>query len=255
MSPRSLVASWRPALLGEVAWVRPDGVPDALPVVPLVERDRPVLALPYAHLEAARELAASPAVTLSVSDASFLVEDVPVAWAPATLELEEDPSGSAFMRRLLDQELRKHPPSRTLADTPLHRREHWWYVPRLLLTAVELGPARPFDGPRDPQDPLVSLAARGDLWLVTGRGMPGDADRLPGSAGADAAALLRHGARNEDLEGRWSERVRGRLRDGRLEDPTTTVDGPRLGSGLLGRWDAQRRLEKSCRAGLHSVGA
>jgi hypothetical protein len=120
------------ACLGELGWVGPSGA-YALTVVPLLLADRPAVALPYAWAEALRPLGDVGWAVLSLTEPRMTGK----GWRPCALAgratLIDDVEGAVVVEQLLDQELRKHPPSRVLADSPLLRRENWWYVPRLLV--------------------------------------------------------------------------------------------------------------------------
>jgi len=120
------------ACLGELGWVGPRGA-YALAVVPLVLGGRPAVALPYAWADALWPLADAGTAVLTVTDPRMTGP----RWRPCALAgrvtVVDDLDGGVVVEQLLDQELRKHPPSRVLADSPLLRRENWWYVPRVLV--------------------------------------------------------------------------------------------------------------------------
>ena len=120
------------ACLGELGWVGPRGA-YALAVVPLVLGGRPTVALPSAWVEVLRPLADAGRAVLTVTDPRMTGR----RWRSCALSgratVVDDLDGSVMVEHLLVQELRKHPPSRVLADSPLLRRENWWYVPRVLV--------------------------------------------------------------------------------------------------------------------------
>jgi hypothetical protein len=247
----------RAAAVGELAWLDRAGRPDACPVTPLLLGDEPAVAYPYGEAELARRVAAAAAVALVVSDDRMTGR----GWQPVALtgrpRLVEDRDGALFADRLLDQELRKYPPARAFADSPLLRREHWWYVPRLIVV-VEGAVAAPV-GPRpagagqllavagDPDRlyvDTVSCAEEGSGWLrVTSL-----AGRSPASG---PAVLLGHDFSAPDLE-RWTPwTTRGWLADQLLtieQRPGRTTLEPPL--GLWRRLRRQRRLELACRRAL-----
>jgi hypothetical protein len=247
-----LVEAWRRAQLAEVSWVHPVDGPDAAVVVPLLEDGRPVLALPYAELDLARRLADAEVATWSVAVPALSGGAEPVA-AAARVEVEEDPDGARFTASpLLDQVLAKHPPSRGRLDSPLLRREHGWYLPRLVVRTVELGPTF-------------------ELGFLEALGVSATTDGLPWLAGATQvaategtarfdvpdgpAALLQHGADVPDLETPWHRRWRGTVRDGRFTAAERDeLPMARRRPTLRDRVRAHRQLHRACLAGLREAG-
>src|SRR5690606_23965162 len=126
----NLVQSVRASTVAELSWIGAAGRPDALPAVPLLLMGEPAIAYPYAYADLARQIAASSRVALTLSGPRLTGRP----WQPLTVtarpRLIEDADGELFEAELLTEELRKFPPSRTLADSLLLRRENWWYVPR-----------------------------------------------------------------------------------------------------------------------------
>lgn len=160
-------------------------------------------------------------------------------------------------RMRLEQEVRKHPPSRALVDSPLLRREHWWYLPRLVLlldpVSVERTKAR--EGPADAvlaveQDGLSVAVVRVEDWTrdpLVLRGGPVD--------GRGPAALVGQEVAVPDAE-RWSvHRTTGTYAEGRLSG-TPPVPDRRLEPvpGLLARVRRQRTLERACVRALRHAG-
>jgi hypothetical protein len=247
------VRSWRRAPLAAVAWLTPDGTPDLATVFPLTDGDRPVLALPYAQLALARALETSTELILSVTHAA---EDAEVAaiTVRGRAEVTADPRGEVFHDAgLIDMELRKYPSSRRRLDSLLLRREHWWFLPRLIVRIAELHEAQSFA----PHDALLAtggtrlevgpchLDARDPLVLRAGDRPPG---RVP-------AAVLEHGGDLPALERPWEQRWLGTLDGNRFE--TSSVTGgpePDRALTLLQRIRAERRLERACRDGLREAG-
>ncbi len=246
-----LLERWRAAPLGELVWLDRAGRPDARPVVSLLERSHPALALTYAELEVARAIAAAPRLALAVGTAAHLAHDVLAAGV--SVAVHDDPDGEGFAERLLVQELAKHPPSRRLADSILLRREHWWYVARLLVRVTHRSPTVTLG----PGEILVAVAADGELELGVGRArgeLTGDA-HIEAAVPDGPAVALAHGADLPDLERPWWNRWYGPLRDGRLTIEAAADRAPRHGPmGLLGRWRAQTTLERACREGLRTAG-
>ncbi|RFU21654.1 pyridoxamine 5'-phosphate oxidase family protein [Geodermatophilus marinus] len=243
--------------MAELLWRTPGGPPGATGVVPLVLDDRPVVALPWAQAATARSAASAGEVALVLSDPRLTGS----AWRPLVLSgrpaLVEDGDGSLFTERLLDQELRKHPPSRALADSPMLRREHWWYLPRLVLVLdpVRVGGTRRREGPTD----AVLAVDDGGLHVGTVRVADWEADPVPlrdaptGVRGP--AVLVGQEVSVPDVE-RWTvHTTTGRYADGRLADARRS--GPRELEpvpGLLARVRRQWSLERACVRELRAAG-
>jgi hypothetical protein len=247
-----LTMAWRGAQLAEVAWVAADGTPRAMVVVPLLDAGRPALALPYAELDHATSLTSAGRVTFSVAVPAVGGGASPVA-AAARITVAEDPRGEAFTgSALLEQVLAKHPPSRRRLDSLLLRREHAWYVPRLLVRSVELGPS--FDlGIGEALG--VTVSSDGGPWV----GLAHDVSVADGSARLAVddgpATLLAHGADVPDLEQPWHRRWTGTVRDGRFRvDQRDEVPPARRRASLRERMRSERALERACRDGLRRAG-
>jgi hypothetical protein len=268
------------ACLGELGWVGPLGA-HALAVVPLVLGGRPAVALPDAWADALRPLADAGTAVLTTTDPRMTGP----RWRPCALAgrvtVVDDIDGSIVVEQLLGQELRKHPPSRVLADSALLRRENWWYVPRVLVQ-LEVTRCDPLPPRTDPtgQALLVSSGTdgvpRADVVAVPDwaarplpvRGvdrqvlpMAGGPSMVGSSAhavagGPTTAAPLATDVSVPDLERRPQHLLVGHRRatdaGGELDvvagpEGAPVLPGPR---GLLARWRLQRDLERSCRAGI-----
>ena len=257
MDVTSAEAAIHSAGVAELLWRRPAESPGATGVVPLLLGDQPAVAFPWAHVETARTVAAAGEAALVLSDPRLTGS----AWRPMVLrgraQLIEDGDGSLFSDRLLDQELRKHPPSRALADSHMLRREHWWYLPRLvlLLEAVRVGELSPREGPLD------AVLAVDDAGLHVSTVRVGDWDADPMSlrgAPPDVrgpAVLIGQEISVPDVE-RWTvHTTTGTYADGSLSG--VRASGPRALEpvpGLLARMRRQRALERACIAALRSAG-
>lgn len=255
-SVERIATASRQAGVVEVCWTGPDGSPQATAGVPLYRGGRPVLALPWALEGQAREMAAASAVGWVLSDGRLAQR----AWEPllalGRFDLVEDTTGDLFLDGLIEQELRKHPPSRAYVDTPLLRNENWWYLPRLVLTL------EPFDvlsiGARtEPAHAVLAVTHGGGLAVDTVamtdlqsvRRVRSLADRPPLPPGA--ALLFTHDFSVPDLE-RWTWQVTTGPWDG---SGLEVVDGsgsrgPGPLPGLLERLRRHRALERGCRAAL-----
>jgi len=253
----TLGAAVRSAGVAELVWRRSEQPPGALGVVPLWLGDRAAVALPWAQVEAARAAAAGGEAALVLSDPRLTGPGWEPLVATGRLTLVEDGDGSLFTEQLLDQELRKHPPSRALADSPMLRREHWWYLPRLvlLLDAVDVVPGGRRDGPAD-----AVLAVDDDgLHVRTVRVTDWDADPLsltgapPDVRGP--AVLVGQELSVPDVE-RWTVHVTsGHAADGRLTEVQPAEDRAlEPVPGLRARVRRQRALERGCVQALRAAG-
>jgi len=258
--------------VAEVCWSDAHGSPRAMAVVPLNHEGRPALALYWSQWPQARELASCPRVAWVLSDRRMAQR----GWEPAVgygrMRLIVDHDGSVFSESMLDQELRKHPPSRAFADSHLLRREHWWFLPRLILVleptvAVQIGERTDPDS----HSILTVSAADGALAVdtVSLETVPVDTvpvDTVPDrpiaciSLGEQApplpgrAALLQHDFSVPDLE-RWGHRITSGRWDGEalaaVPDPVSRPLGPLLPPTLSvrERLRRHRELERDiCRA-------
>lgn len=249
-----LLEAVRSSSLGVLCWASATG-PRCRGVVALDRHDRPALAFTYADAALAREVAGAPDVILALAEGRGTSPRFRAVLARGSARLVEDPTGVLFQRDLLEQELRRCPPARALADSPLLRREHWWFLPRLI---VELEVRT--------VEPLSPLTAAHDHLLVVD-GADGTEvqpaavrERVSGSllldvtgaaAGPGRAALFGQDAAFPDLE-RWSQWTYtgawdgGHLRVDHEPDRTGLEPVP----GLLRRWRRQRALERRCREAI-----
>lgn len=257
-SAATVLTSARSAVLGAVAW-RGEAGPDWLLAPPFVSGGAVVLALPYAERPAALGLAAAGAATLALVDGREAGERWMPLTAAVTVEVTDDPEGRTFVDDLLPQAVAKHLPSRRRLDSAMLRREHWWYVPRLLVTlrptgGIPVEPIGPVDGllavdaaSGAPTVELVRDAAAGHDGPVTV-----DVDAPLGAP----ATLLTYDVEVPTFEpARW-ELGYGRVEDGRWQARSTSRHGwpGRGGPGLVTRIREEHRLARACRAGLRDAG-
>lgn len=248
--------------LAELCWLAADGTPRARGVVPLVLEDRPVVAFLYADHAIAREAASSSRVALVLAEP----RSTSTGFTPTVLHgrpaLREDPEGALYMGELVLQELRRFPPARVFADSPLLMRENWWYLPRLVLD-LDVEAAASTTTRRAPYDHLL-VVARDGAPEVRAAGLVGEPgpDGSPVDVVVDGttpapgpAVLFGQDASFPDLE-RWAQwRWRGHW-DGRAlvvsEAPASTGLG--RSPGLVQRWRRQRELERRCTAAIPGPG-
>lgn len=258
MQVTHLAAAVRGAGVAELVWRSgSDAPPRALGAVPLLLGEQPVLALPWADAEAARAAAASAEIALVLSEPRLTGPSWTPLVAHGRMRLVEDGDGSLFTEQLLAQELRKHPPSRALADSPIVRREHWWYLPRLVLllepVAVERVEAR--IGPQDAvlavdDDGLVVRTVGVADWAADELALTGGPQHARGPA-----VLVGQQVSEPDLE-RWTVHVtEGDYESGALRavrhPPTRRLEPV---PGLLARVRRQRALERACVRALRAAG-
>ncbi|WP_347060113.1 hypothetical protein ABC795_06510 [Blastococcus sp. HT6-30] len=257
MDATSLPAAIHSAGVAELLWRTPGEAPGAIGVVPLVLGGRPAVALPWGHVGTARAAASGGAAALVLSDPRLTGS----RWAPLVatgpLTLVEDGAGDLFTDELLDQELRKHPPARALADSPMLRREHWWYLPRLVLVLepVDVVAGGRREGPGD----VVLGVDDGTLHVRTVRVADWGTAPLEvrgGPAGVRGpAVLVGQELSVPDVE-RWTVHTTA----GRYADDRLTVTQPAVTRelepvpGLLTRIRRQRALERSCVRALRAAG-
>ncbi|GAA1243096.1 hypothetical protein GCM10009676_30760 [Prauserella halophila] len=314
--------AWRRAVTAELCWTNPDGTPAAIAVTPLLRGSSSVgspsagspsaaspaagspsagttvcAAVPYSRAREVAELRAAGEATFAVTDSRSLPARTGTDSSPATgagvaatgtVRIVDDLDGELFLDELLDQELVKYPPSRTLADSVLLRRENWWWLPRIV---VELaGPAPGAGHPGETPLPARTDPARHALLVTTAAGAAAStgvpelrsvdlgADSAPsGAAPSGAAASDVLGVRDlageplpaasagalvfgydytmPDLE-RWETwSRRGGFDGGHLAvEARTGSPGEDLRTlGLLARTRRHRALAKACRTGLRAA--
>lgn len=251
-----LVRSVRASSVAELVWSRPDGTLGAAGVTALLLDERPAVAFTYAQADAAREIGAAPLAALAMTERRSTGGGFAPLVAVGRPGLTEDPHGRRFVDDLLPEELRRYPPARRYADSPLLRREHWWYLPRLLLT-LDVADVRELPGRDTSAAHLLATTAPGHdlsvgVAVLSGPALEPTSDQLALSpepaVRPGTAVLLGQDASFPDLE-QWSQwRWRGHW-DGSHLTPTSRPDRTGLEPipGLLQRWRSQRDLERRCR--------
>ena len=257
MQSSSHVSVIRSTGLAELLWRMPDSPPGATGVVPLLHGDRPAVALPWALVDLARSVARAAEAALVLSEPRLTGS----AWQPLVLrgrmQLLEDTDGDFFREHLLAQEVRKHPPSRALVDSPMLRREHWWYLPRLVLL-LDVADSQP-GGRRDGPDDAVLAVDDDGLVVRTVRVRSWDADPVPLDGGpltaAGPAVLVGQEVSVPDAEQWTVHTTTGRYAGGELSEVVPAASRVlEPVPGLLTRIRRQRALEKACVAALRAEG-
>jgi hypothetical protein len=254
--PAALVAG---SSLSTLCWVDAEGAARAHGVVALVRGDRPVVAFTYSQERVARAVAAAPCAVLALTEARSTGGAFRPCLITGVPRLVEDPTGEGYVRDLAAQELRRYPPARLFADSPLLMREHWWYLPRLVVELevarvepVELGESHP------PEDHLL-VVAQGDVPLVRPAGRPAvppPQGRLPLQVlgtppPAGPAVLFGQDASFPDLD-QWEQWRYAGTWDGAALVVERAPARVGLGGppGLLTRWRRQRDLRRRCLAAI-----
>jgi len=252
------------AARAELAWRGADDVLDAIAILPLTIAGDVVAALPFAYAGVARRLAGATAATLVFSDSRMALKGWSPCAVPVSVDVTADRTGEWTWTGALDEEVRKHPPSRLLIDTAIQRREHWWYVPRWVVRLRVTAGARSIarrqgaadgvlfvdQGPR-PAAHTVAVEdwAADVVWLT-----PLDASAGPPPS-AGSALLFGHDFSIPDQERASRVALRGML-DGRQltvsrREGDLKLPAPRL----LDRLRAHYRLERACRRTLSAYDA
>jgi hypothetical protein len=237
--------------LGELCWVDAAGLPNARGVVALVRGERPVLAFTYADELVARDVARARRLALALTETRSTGREFRPTLLTGRPRLVEDPEGELYLDDLVVQELRRYPPSRLLADSPLLMREHWWYLPRLLVE-IEVEAVEPMP-PRTAAHDHVLVVAADTTPVVRLAGIRDRSeDRLEvalegRSAPPGPAVLFGQDASFPDLE-QWSQwRYRGTWDGAGLAvDEAPARTGLGRPPGIVQRWRRQRDLERAC---------
>lgn len=265
----------RASSIAEVCWVDPDGRPGAAGVLSLTRQERPVLALTWDRRDLAERLSRAGTVVLVIREP----RGTGSGWAPVALRavpgLIRDAEGDVYLEDLILQELRRYPPARRYADSPLLCREHWWYLPRLVVTLEPAGTltddeeAEPLAVPahrEDHRDATLVTGTPGEPVVASVRledwaGTVQDLDVRSGQVRPGPAVLLAQDASFPDLEvwerWTWAGEVGPATRG--LARFTGAGEAPRVvapaGPTLRARWRTERRFGAACRAALAAEGA
>lgn len=258
---QTLTTSAETAAVGELAYLGDHGEPRFEAITPLLLDGEPAFTLTYARSGLADRLSRSPHVALTLSDSRI----ARVGWSPlavaARARIEPDPEGYFFKEHLMEQELTKHPPSRQLINSFMLQKEHWWYLPRLIVRLEPLEPPRPVVRRTDGSHGVLAYRAGASepprVETVAAEDPGADRVRLRAIDGGAPpereapATLFFHDFEVPEMERTATLSLRGRLRNGALE--VESRDGSaELGKrpNLIARWRSLRALERGCKRGL-----
>lgn len=258
MSFDTAVRVVRASSLAELSWTDATGVPNVCGVVALVWQDTPAIAFTYAAADRAHQIGGAPTVALTLTDPRSTAEAFAASIIRGRPRLVEDLHGTQFAEQMLEQELRRYPPARRYADSPMLLREHWWYQPRLILT-IDVDEVRPLPARAEPADHLLVVAEPNRTNVHSVRVAPkrtGPSTIAFEPLGADVpssgpAVLFGQDASFPDLEQWTTWSFRGRCGDGRFavgEEPGRTGLNP-----VPSVWQRIRResaFARACRAGI-----
>ncbi|MEV2279249.1 hypothetical protein AB0I72_27095 [Nocardiopsis sp. NPDC049922] len=242
-----------------MCWLSDDG-PVGVPVVPLLG-DHPCVALPLAYLSVVDSLLNRAAFCLTTAAGP----DEPTLVAVGRIRVRLDLDGSEFGGDLVEQEVRKHPPTRLRAGSLMARRENWWWMSRAVVSLVDVERVHHIPARTRPSDALLVREVDADVSVdvVTAadwsRGV-GDEVELwlrdgldPDGVGEAAFVFGHHASPDYERWERWS-------RSGTLDGQTLSVTGADGGPdpdprpfGLFERLRNHRQVERACRAGISAA--
>lgn len=222
--------TWRRAVTAELCWTNPDGSPAAIAVTPMLRgtdhaASTLCAALPYSRAQEIEGLREAGAAVFAVTDSRSLPDGAVAGVAAAgAVRIIDDLEGELFTEELLEQDLLKYPPSRTLADSVLLRRENWWWLPRIVVEFT--GPAVGAGEPDGMRLPARTNPARHGLLVTVAAGARESPDTAESPGASESPSALEP----------TNTRVRSRV--------------PELhGVDLEGRADLEGRVDLGARVG------
>lgn len=242
----------RAAATCEISWTGPEGMPHATALTPLSNEEGVTVAFTFAQSQQARAIADADTVAVTITDRRSGSSQ----WCPliirGTVSLRVDLEGNDFTDAHLPEELAKYPPSRVLVDSIILRREHWWYLPRLLVDITPTTVER-FQERTKEQPLLFTKDQRAHVLDASPIDLHGPeaTTRLPETVPTGPATLFNHNFSVPDFE-QWTEWIAtGEVSQQRFlpHAQEGTVDLPRP-RGLFARYRHQTQLEKACRTAL-----
>ena len=252
------------AARAELGWRDGSGL-HATAFTPLVIDDTVVAALPFDQTGTARAIADATAAVLVLSDSRMALRGWR-SWAqPVRSHVTADRDGDWTWTGALDQEVRKHPPSRLLIDTAIQRREHWWYVPRWVVRLAPAGAAMAVTRRAGPDDAVLfehgdgGLRARTvavDDWHAAEMRLTALGPAAAADAGPVPALAFTHDFSIPDMERRCTFEVVGSHRGNVLHVAArrgrVALEPP---AGLIRRLSRHWRRERECRRALAAYDA
>ncbi|WP_026536118.1 hypothetical protein [Arthrobacter sp. H14] len=243
--------------VADVVWLDAAGSLQGCGAVALLWDKQPALAFTFDHEDRARSIAAAPQVALTFTDSRSTSQTFTPAALMGRPRLVEDMDGDIFTEHLLEQELRRYPPARIFADSFLLRREHWWYLPRLIIR-LDVDAARPMPARSGSSEYLLAVRIddRIETHLVT---VPDGevSDSLPLTPVEDRllpsgpAILLGQDASFPDLA-QWSSWVYRGMSSGSHLEVTEAPSNTGLGQvpSVWKRMLQQQAFGRACRKGI-----
>ncbi len=154
-----------------------------------------------------------------------------------------DVKGEFFVKHLLEQEMRKYPPARTLRRIPFHRQLFGWFFGRAMMKL------EPITVKEDAGDDAWTLVTEGENGYASIRPIA-EADPEGGDvaiplelAGEAGPAVVFFHEESEDMSELTSKAFRGEIRDGSFVAMARTA-GPKAG----GDGEMRQRGANACRA-------
>ncbi|GAA3740276.1 hypothetical protein GCM10022402_20060 [Salinactinospora qingdaonensis] len=237
--------------------------------MPLVWEGRPCVALPLAHLDAVESMTSGRAV-FCVSSGQPQGEHLAATAAAGPVDIRYDLEGARFVAHLLEQEVVKHPPTRLRADSLMARRENWWWVPRVIVTLIDVEREYRLPARSRSEDALLLRCGEQpvgvpEVTTVTARSWPAESQtpvelwrRDGGSLDGSGEPAFAFGHQfSPDFE-RWERWYRrGRLH-GEVLHPWAAAGAPTAQPrpfGLVERVRNHRLVARDCRWGIAAAEA
>jgi hypothetical protein len=197
----------------------------AVPVTPYRYQGRLIVTATLAYTRKAELIRRNPEISLLAGGVQF----------SGRANVFADPAGDFFVGHLLQHELRKYPPARSLVRVPTHRRVFAWYFGRAII-AFEPSRSEARQG-----DDHFTLITQGpdespDIGPIHALSSVAPPVELPLEGAADGKALLLAHRESEDMSDLRQLSVRGEISDGvfRERSRSGNLDGSG-GGGPPGR--------------------
>jgi hypothetical protein len=153
-----------------------------------------------------------------------------------------DVSGDFFVKHLLEDELRKYPPARSLVKVPLHRKVFAWYFGRAI---IAFEPSNTNERLGDDRFTLITEGAGEfpDITPVQALASVTAPVELRIDGAADGEALLLAHRESEDMSDLRQLSLRGEVRGGVFHERSRS--GNLDGDGGGSEWQRRRRAAKA----------